>query len=336
MRSSCSIRMESLSVLVLVLLVSTAGFSNAADLRDDQDGLAIFVIKPDGSDVQLVVETPVEKLNRCTCPEFSRDGSKLVFDMSPGKNWQGTNLGLLELTGNRAGEIRDLGIGSAATWSQDGQQLAMWFHNNAVVGVPSGLFLMTADGESHIRFGSGVLPRWSPNADLILTPQKMQGARIPTVIDVFTGEMRELKQKEVTFMSRPTWMPDGKSIVTVAFKDEVSSLMEYSLTEDSFEFKRTLWTNEDDPEEPMLSLPAISPDGKTIVGSVYLERDIAYLDRIDLTKNPPVRTRLEPQLDGVLNVHPRWSPDGKWIVFASNRATDGIPQFFKEDTEANE
>src|SRR5262245_17941649 len=64
------------------------------------------------------------------------------------------------------------------------------------------------------------------------------------------------------------------------------------------------------------SFPAISPDGKTICFS-YL----GDLWTVDANGGTATRLTIHEAHEG----YARWSPDGKWIAFASNRYNSAPP-----------
>src|SRR5437588_8693441 len=64
------------------------------------------------------------------------------------------------------------------------------------------------------------------------------------------------------------------------------------------------------------SFPALSPDGKTICFS-YL----GDLWTVDSNGGTATRLTVHEAHDG----YPRWSPDGRWIAFASNRFNAAAP-----------
>jgi len=86
-----------------------------------------------------------------------------------------------------------------------------------------------------------------------------------------------------------------------------------------------------DPEGMIMTGPALSPDGKMALVTLYPDgetdrRDIFAIspgasDWINLTDHP------------ALDSDPQFSPDGRWIVFCSDREEPGIPQLHMMSVE---
>ncbi len=108
---------------------------------------------------------------------------------------------------------------------------------------------------------------------------------------------------------------DGKEhLVTVAVDDEDEKSV------------RILYTEEDQDRE-LVGPPAWSPDGKRIVLAIGDKVDSSgsrrrwhdtYLYMIS-AEVPGEPVLLQPAKNGLVNRSPMWSPDGKTIVFSSER-----------------
>ena len=115
-------------------------------------------------------------------------------------------------------------------------------------------------------------------------------------------------------ISYPSWYPDGKSIAVVDFsRDQGSTIKRIDIE------KGTIVTLTD-RNTHWAGVPRVSPDGNLIVmggqkreGQRYsqYQNQIWFLDR----DGPR-------PLDSKRGWAPFWSPDGKWITFASDRNSD--------------
>ncbi|MBX9679837.1 MAG: S9 family peptidase [Gemmataceae bacterium] len=94
--------------------------------------------------------------------------------------------------------------------------------------------------------------------------------------------------------------------------------------DDLFEFKR-------------LSDPQISPDGKWVVyvqGDASLETN-KVVSTLRLASTEPKKGSLKQLTDGKSSArHPRWSPDGQWILYESS--VEGVSQLFAISPEKGE
>src|SRR5262245_10449300 len=133
------------------------------------------------------------------------------------------------------------------------------------------------------------------------------------VIAVDGSDSRTLyRNEEAGFVQPSAWSPDGKEILTLFFrKDSVSQIALVSTTDGSVRVLKSLnWVYPKKMD--------FSPDGRFIVYDTFgrdgkRERDIFVLST-DGTREVAL---VEHPAD---DLFPLWSPDGKKIVFASDRA----------------
>lgn len=137
-----------------------------------------------------------------------------------------------------------------------------------------------------------------------------------------TGEMYNLTQDQNSNAGFPDVAPDGSILVFRRYVSEdsegnsVESNSEiFSMKPDGTEIRRLT----DSPTAD--TMPAISPDAKWVVFSRQSGRESFQLviKRLDGTGE---ESALEPERKGKVrqaDMHPRFSPDGKWIAFTSSR-----------------
>jgi WD40 repeat protein len=234
---------------------------------------------------------------------FSRDGKIFLA------NTDGT--GLVQLTAGPA-DINP-------AWSPDGSRIAFYRGGN-----DGGIYVMGADGGSQVRRTSpGGSPTWSPDGHWIAFACLVGGGggicKVPADGDAATPVIVLARTGYVDF---PAWSPDGSRI---AF---TSDYMMYDFVYDT-------WILTLDGAEPAL-LPrsrelwphcnevqaAWSADGQRMAASAVCAYDGVDLSRI------VVRNRDGSGLTGVTMAtgyaHPTWSPDGRFIAFASENSIEWV------------
>jgi Tol biopolymer transport system component len=111
----------------------------------------------------------------------------------------------------------------------------------------------------------------------------------------------------------PSWLPDGKSVVVVdALAPGGNTLYRIDLESGD----STALTN---PDEVFPGMPAVSPNGKFIAFAGQLNGGQKY----DQTKNQiwlmPIGGGKPSSISAGQGRQPDWSPDGRWLAFASGR-----------------
>lgn len=230
---------------------------------------------------------------------------------------------------------------SEPSWSPDGRRIA--FRRLADAGgldERAQIFVVGADGRglrnlTRASCGASCLaneePAWSPDGKRIAFVRSL-GRPAPArpravgifVMDANGAHVRQLTQRSGTFRTEdraPTWSPDGKRIAFMSanttFRPAGASTL-YVINADGTHARvvRTLahgW--------PGAGAPSWSPDGKLLLYSTYCwfgncgQPPVgAQLYTVALDgKSPRQVTRLSGN-----SLEPRWSPDGKQIVFVRN------------------
>ena len=89
----------------------------------------------------LVADEPVPGLSWIGAPDWSHDGTRIVFDTSPGRDFVKSRLMIMEARDGKSG-VRVLGAGNCARFSPDDRQIAFWLNPGAVAGEESGVYIM--------------------------------------------------------------------------------------------------------------------------------------------------------------------------------------------------
>ncbi|MBN2549859.1 MAG: PD40 domain-containing protein [Anaerolineales bacterium] len=160
--------------------------------------------------------TDMEELSSATAPEFSPDGSWIVFAM---KVWDDSSIWLVAPDGSDLHALTDKEHNEIdPTWSPDGHQIAFAAVRNSYVE----LFVMNVDG-SQIRQVTRDVPRiggrssWSPDGKRLVFYAGPKDDRDIYTIEIETGEVQRLTQGGNN--TGPCYSPDGEWIIFSSSRD---------------------------------------------------------------------------------------------------------------------
>ena len=260
-------------------------------------------------------------------PSWSPDGNRIVFateniQLAP-MNREGKSA--LWTVDVRTEETQRLNEGDAVqpNWSPHNHRIAYAALLSAGPGKPRQLHIRTmptGGGESTaITSGAGIecSPIWSPDGKHLYYASNRGGSmnlwRVP--IDEASGNTTgepEAIVTPATYLAHPSISADGKRI---AYVNKLETLNIQRISFDPVTEKRM-----GEPEwittgSRSWSLPDPSPDGKRLVFySLTQPESKLYVMRTDKTG----LNRLTP--DNASDRVARWSPNGDWITFTSNRS----------------
>jgi TolB protein len=197
------------------------------------------------------------------------------------------------------------------------------------------IYLMNADGSDIKRLtegaGGDTSPRWSPGGDLIafsrsgsLYTMKPDGSEQTQIMEAQPALTAEVCRAGGFIGS---WAPDGERITyysAVVRSSEPSSYWVCSINKDGSDVQLLVG----EPEGGLHAEPYWSPEGDqiafrddreggcTLAGASGCDYDVWVLD---LESGEQRSVTPDPDGTPALDIEPAWSPDGEWIMFASNR-----------------
>jgi WD40 repeat protein len=272
---------------------------------DEKQARALFVMRPDGSEVRKVVS--VKDYLFCGSPRWSHDGKRLVFD---GRNPMGDANRLFAVDAD-GGNLASVGPGSHADWSPDDQQFA--FAAGLNTSLKKGVWVQNVDGRGDQWLAAGLAPRWSPDGSLIAL---VAGGGLHVLDQIESGQRPLFEPGDKITAVRPgfDWSPDGTQLAAAVERDGNWEVVIVSADGSPAGLRTRLVAQAD-------SL-AWSPDGKTLIVALWNEEKQEHrLQLLEVEGDAPPQEIPGQQGD---NREPAYSPDGKWLAFASTRPSEDL------------
>src|SRR5262245_7028744 len=188
-------RFRWIRVLAMLLVVGTVR-------AQDNDRLALYLADLETGNVSLVTDEPLQGHAYCGSPDWSPDGTRILLDATPGREWNKTHMLVADFPIPAEKPFTDLGPGNCPAWSPDGKHIAFLLNSGAVPGADAGVHLMDADGKNRRRLGGYGMPEWSPDGKSILAISFSNPTTL-SLLDVATGKESPITLPNFTVHSVP-------------------------------------------------------------------------------------------------------------------------------------
>lgn len=301
-----------------LVLGMAAGLASAADT----ERLGLFLVEIDSGKITQVASEPMPGHGYCGSPDWSADGKRILFDASPGRQFDKTHVVVSDFPRNEQSKFVDLGPGNCPTWSPDGKQIVFRLNAGAIAGEQAGIWIMNADGTGRKRLADGNLPKWSPDGKKILSATFTSPTEL-SQIDAATGADQALELTGHEFFSVPSWAGDGQTIVTVVRTGGTLAIALVDVADPaSAKIKEVIWTRgtgvRDEPIYPVYSAAQKQ--------CVFIGRSAAGFVLYIVDKPGALPKRLEPNFNDKRIAGMAISPDGEMVLFGSERKPDQAQQ----------
>jgi len=212
------------------------------------------------------------------------------------------------------------GVESQPALSPDGKQVAfVWEGGKQNRQKQWDIYVKLVDAGTPLRLtnhtGFHVSPAWSPDGRYLAYVRGLSAENGIFLVPALGGEERKVGEATEAGFTQLAWSPDGKRLaVAIAgeLRSGVSTLFSLSIGTGE---KRTL-TSASQPQ----ALPTFSPDGRTLAFIRFRAPSTADLFTLELMPEgapagEPRRLTFDDRYIAGLD----WSPDGRSLVFSSNR-----------------
>jgi dipeptidyl aminopeptidase/acylaminoacyl peptidase len=273
----------------------------------------------------LIADEPVPGLTWSGSPDWSHDGSRIVFDASPGTDWRHARLMSIEIRDARPA-FTDLGPGNCPTFSPDDEKIVFMLNPGAQEGTDAGVWVMEADGSQRHRAGEPGDPSWSPDGRQFLI-NSFDDFPLSTVMNLEKLTRVRLELSGYRVFSWPSWAGPGRlvSALSTAGREaaDTIALLDVSNPAEA-KIVEVLWQRDEEldvapgwpvywPEERRCYFSGVDNDKRTLY-SVELKES---------RRAKPVGVKGPDEPLGGFSAFPygpfSFSPDGRYLLVHTNR-----------------
>jgi Tol biopolymer transport system component len=274
----------------------------------------LYLMDVDQGMATLITDEPAPGLTHCGSARWSRDGKGLLFDATPGAEWNRTHLFAID-PGETRPKITDLGAGNCPSPSPDGKHIAFLLNSGAMPGVESGLWIMNSDGSGRRHLDAYGRPYWSPDNRQLLIVSFSDPCRL-TLMDVETGKTQPVEVPGNQVYSVPSWV-DKNTLVAVlgTGNDRAIALIDVTNPEQS-KIKEVLREKDAKPSVT----PAYPVFSVAAQRCIFVNANPKGMSLYSVQQGKTARAkRVERDGFDKIIADLAMSPDGRHLIFCSDR-----------------
>ena len=279
------------------------------------EGTQVYMVDLVSGGTTLISDEPVPGRNSSGSPTWSPDGSRILFDATPGNDWDKTHVMSITVRDGRP-TFTDLGPGNCPTISPDGKTIAFLLNPGAVAGSESGVWLMEADGSNRRQAGPYGAPFWSGDGREFLI-NTFDNFTETTVMNFEKLTGGKLAFPGYRIFSWPSWAGPGTLVASFGAKDQGDTIALLDVSNPAAaKIIEVLWQR--DPEldvEPRW--PVYSPETRRCIfsGVVANKKTLYLIEHGKSGRAKPVEAAGPDEILQALS----FSPDSRFLLFSSDR-----------------
>ncbi len=286
--------------------------------------VGLFLISAEGGEAALIASEPEAWLNQCGSPEWSRDGKRIYFDVSPGtENYSLTRMKATALADGHLA-VTDLGPGNCPSPAAAGDRIVFLVNPGAVPNAESGVWIMNQDGSDKRRLGGYGRPRWSPEGHQFLIVSFSNPREVTLIDSRPAAKSGIVRVPDHDIFSMPSWVAD-RTIVAAIGEQSSDTIALLDITDPAeSKVKEVLW-KKGDGQNLDVYYPVYSSRTRRCI---FAGRDEKGMALYAFTSGKPAALqRLETGDRDNRIVGVACSPDDRYVLFSSDRPDRRQPTY---------